>query len=302
MPKIELKKRAEVVENFLSTCLSSTVFSGLPEGLRAAMNYSLLAGGKRIRPVLCMSSAALFGLDINAVLPFAAGLECIHSYSLVHDDLPAMDNDDFRRGRPSNHKKFNEATAILAGDGLLTDAFLLMCQVSKNGVPAERTLLALAEVARAAGSAGMVGGQFLDMEYTGKAGVNLEDVRRMQGMKTGALLKAACVSGAMLAGASEGDLQNMASYGAAFGAAFQIADDILDETGDSATLGKPAGSDAAAGKNTFPSLLGLEKSTEQAKAEADRAIQALGSYIEPHMAAEVVFLQRLALYTVERMS
>ncbi len=302
MPKVELGKRAETVERYLAGCLNAGPLSAMPEGLRAAMHYSLLAGGKRIRPVLCLSCASLFGLKEDAAMPFAAALECIHSYSLIHDDLPAMDNDDLRRGKPSSHKRFDEATAILAGDALLTDAFWLMSQSAEHGVAPALVLRAMAGVAAAAGSSGMVGGQFLDMKYTGSGAGGLEDVRRMQALKTGALLRAACVSGAILAGASEDDVKNIGEYGEAFGAAFQITDDILDETGDAAVLGKTAGKDAASGKRTYPALLGLEKSAEQARREAERAVNVLLSYLEPSMADEVVFLQRLAVYTVERVS
>ena len=164
------------------------------------MLYSLQAGGKRLRPVLCLSCAALCGLEPQKALPFAAAIEMIHTYSLIHDDLPAMDDDDLRRGKPSNHKAFDEATAILAGDGLLTDAFVIMCRAP---LPPDRLLRAVAELALAAGASGMVGGQEWDMIYTGRSRVSLEELRGMHAMKTGALLRASCVCGGLLAGAED---------------------------------------------------------------------------------------------------
>ena len=269
---------------------------GVPAGLLEAMNYSLLAGGKRIRPALCLITARLYGLADDTPLPFAAALECIHTYSLIHDDLPAMDNDDLRRGRPSNHKQFDEATAILAGDSLLTDAFALMAQAP--GVAPERALRAVALTARAAGSAGMAGGQYLDMRYTAQPGVSLQDLAAMQAMKTGALLRVPCEIGAVLAGAGEAEVARMSRFGAALGKAFQIADDILDEVGDAQTLGKPVGSDAQQGKNTYPSLLGLEKSRLAAEAEAAEAVASL----EGLGGEAAIFLRGLAGYIVNRVS
>ncbi|WP_297670718.1 polyprenyl synthetase family protein [uncultured Desulfovibrio sp.] len=288
--KALLRDRGRDVEAFLTTCLDGR---DMPPRLRESMLYSLLAGGKRLRPVLCMSTAALCGLEAQRALPFAAAIEMIHTYSLIHDDLPAMDDDDLRRGRPSNHKAFDEATAILAGDGLLTDAFLTMC---RTALPPERVLAAVAELALAAGSSGMVGGQEWDMLYTGGPAVDLERLRGMHAMKTGALLRASCVCGALLAGAESAAREAVAAYGAALGVAFQIADDILDVVADTATLGKPAGSDAAQGKNTYPALVGLEKSRELARAQADAACAALAGFD----GREAEFLRALAEYTITR--
>jgi geranylgeranyl diphosphate synthase type II len=293
----DLRERQRLLEDFLSSCLESFA---MPAGLREAMNYSLLAGGKRLRPALCLSCAALFGLEADYVLPFAAALECIHSYSLIHDDLPAMDDDDLRRGKPSSHKQFGEATAILAGDALLTDAFALMASAGLSGatrpVPAERTLGALRAVALAAGSSGMAGGQYLDMIYTARKDVTLEEIRKMQAAKTGALIAASCVSGALLAGAGAGDCGRIDAYGRSLGLAFQIVDDILNETGDEAVLGKPVGSDAEKGKLTWPALLGLEKSRELAAAAGREAVKAL----EAFSGAEADFLRRLVEYVLKR--
>jgi len=292
--KALLKEEATAVEHWLAKALRN---KDMPSGLLEAMEYSLLAGGKRIRPVLCLLSARLFGLERDAVMPFAGALECIHTYSLIHDDLPAMDNDDLRRGKPSSHRQFDEATAILAGDGLLTDAFALMASCASQ-VPADRVLRAISLAARAAGSPGMVGGQFLDMQYTARHGVSLEELAAMHAMKTGALLCVACECGAVLAGADEQGVAALAAYGKGIGAAFQITDDILDETGTEASLGKPAGSDAARKKSTYPALLGLDKSRAVAHAQVGMAMQALAAYDAPP--ADV--LRGLAVYIVNRVS
>jgi geranylgeranyl diphosphate synthase type II len=293
--KQRLQQEAALVEDWLGAALRG---KGAPAGLLAAMEYSLLAGGKRIRPVLCLVSARLCGLDSAPALPFACALECIHTYSLIHDDLPALDNDDLRRGRPSSHKQFDEATAILAGDGLLTDAFTLMAATADHGIPAGRVLDALALVARAAGSPGMVGGQYLDMQYTAREGVTLDELAAMQAMKTGAMLQAACEGGAALAGADEETRTALRRYGAALGAAFQIADDILDVTGEEKNLGKAVGSDAALGKNTYPSLVGLEESRARALAYAQKAIDTLRA--REGDAADL--LRGLAAYAANRVS
>ena len=318
--KARLKAEAAVVEGWLACCLER---GGMPEGLQESMRYSLLAGGKRIRPVLCLLSARMCGLGTAAALPFAGALECIHTYSLIHDDLPAMDNDDLRRGKPSNHKRFDEATAILAGDALLTDAFAMMASAAEpalmeplmpwaeNGapdaerqpcaagsVPAGRVLQALMLVARAAGSSGMVGGQYLDMQYTARQGITLEELAAMHAMKTGAMLRVACEAGAVLAGAGRQARDALSMYGKAIGLSFQITDDILDETGDEATLGKPVGSDAEQSKTTYPSLVGLARSKELAAAECERALASLDSFEGP----DAALLRGLAAYIVNRVS
>ncbi|MDO4840563.1 MAG: polyprenyl synthetase family protein [Desulfovibrionaceae bacterium] len=286
-----LVKTAGLVEEYLPSCVKQ---DNVPERLNASMRYSLLAGGKRLRPVLCLTAAALFGTEPEKVLPFACGIEMIHTYSLIHDDLPAMDNDDMRRGRPSNHKAYDEATAILAGDALQADAFRSMTQCS---LPAERVLEALRVFAEAAGSGGMCGGQQLDMDATGKT-IALPDLKHLHALKTGAILCASVVCGGILAGAGEDDLRALREYGLNLGVAFQIADDILDVVSDTETLGKPAGSDAAQDKNTYPSLAGLEKSRELAHAHAAKAQDALA----PFSGDDADFLRGLALYTVERVN
>lgn len=288
-----LAERAALVENFLEKF--GKYFPKAPQELLQAMLYSLKAGGKRLRPVLCLSCAALFGLEPRKALPFAAAIEMIHTYSLIHDDLPAMDNDDLRRGKPSCHKVFGEAGAILAGDALQADAFFIMAGLD---LPAANVLAALAEMARAAGSGGMAGGQMLDMIYTGRKDIAINEIKLMQALKTGAILRASCLCGALLAGAEGGDLESIGKYGAALGQAFQIADDILDLTGDEATLGKPVGSDERSGKNTYPSLLGLEESRRLALEKAAEARTALAGF----SGGEAAFLLSLADYAANRSS
>lgn len=296
--KALLDRRSLLVADWLQTCLAPIA---MQERLQNAMNYSLLAGGKRLRPVICLSTASLFGLAEKTVLPFAGALEMIHTYSLIHDDLPAMDDDDLRRGKPSCHKAFDEATAILAGDALLTDAFGFMASVglassSQGAIPADRVLTALAHVAAAAGASGMVGGQILDMECTGATTLSQETLKHLHALKTGAMFRVACVSGGLLAGASNDELSALFKYGEALGAAFQIVDDILDTIGDTATLGKPVGSDADMGKTTYPSLIGLERSQELAQELAQQAVQSLD-----HLdGTDAAFLRGLALMLVDR--
>ncbi len=302
---LTLKTRGAEVESFLAGLYKD---AAVPPQLREAARYSLLAGGKRVRPVLCLTAARLFGLEVAAAMPFAASLEMIHSYSLIHDDLPAMDDDDLRRGKPSNHKIFGEATAILTGDALLTDAFALMASCMNGPIPAERAIEGIRLVALAAGSQGMVGGQLLDMEYSrpGAGPVLLaeQELEHMQALKTGALLRAACSVGAALAGAPAQARVCMDDYGAAIGATFQIVDDILDETGDEAVLGKPVGSDAAQGKLTWPRLVGLEASRLRAETHAGKAQGALDRLDAASLARpeEADALKGLAAYLLERVS
>lgn len=292
--KTKLKERSARVEDYLRDCLEG---KGFPKRLRQAMEYSLLAGGKRLRPVLLLSFNKLLDGDTDAALPFAASLEMIHTYSLIHDDLPAMDDDDLRRGRPSNHKQFDEATAILAGDGLLTEAFGFMLDSAlERGLPAGVVIQAMRMMVRSAGCAGMVGGQMADMEMTGREDVNLDQLRAMHAMKTGALLTASCSCGAILAGADLDDLRRATAYGKQVGVAFQIVDDILDVTGDEASLGKPVGSDEAQGKVTYPSLVGLEQSRIMAEEHIAEAVRQLEVYSGP----EREFLEGLARYIVDR--
>ncbi|MDE5833204.1 MAG: polyprenyl synthetase family protein [Desulfovibrio sp.] len=291
--KERLATRAATIEKYIREEVAT--FPGTPVKLREAMVYSLEAGGKRIRPVLCLTFGSLFGAEEDILLPFAAAIEMIHTYSLIHDDLPAMDDDDLRRGKPSCHKAFGEAAAILAGDGLLTEAFLVM---TRSRAPRSRLLEATRVFARAAGSAGMVGGQELDMEYTGGKTATLEEVARMQAMKTGAILEASCVCGAILAGASPEELETASGYGRALGKAFQIVDDILDITADEKILGKPKGSDAAAGKSTWPAVAGLEAARIEAERESEKAV----NYLRDSRGADADFLRSLAKYIITRVN
>jgi len=287
--KAELRALGAMVEGRLGTVFGD---GATPAHLKASMEYSLMAGGKRLRPVLCLAWAELAGGSMADMLDFACAIECIHTYSLIHDDLPAMDDDDLRRGKPSNHKQFDEATAILAGDGLLTEAFTL---ASALRLPSERVLHAIFHLSTAAGPRGMVGGQVLDMDLTGK-GASLPQLRQMHAMKTGALIETSCVSGCILGG-GDGTAQSLASeYGRAVGLAFQVTDDILDVVGDTASLGKPAGSDEAQGKSTYPALLGIDKSRELAHASVDQALAALEGFTHPR----ADFLRAVARYILDR--
>src|SRR5688572_13824501 len=254
-----------------------------------AMRYSLLAGGKRLRPVLCLASADAVGGDRASALPAACAIELIHTYSLIHDDLPAMDNDTMRRGRPTLHVVAGEGQAILAGDGLLTEAFNILAR-SPRPPDYERALTQLdvvRVVAVAAGALGMVGGQAIDLLHSGLgtrgAGgesrnpppLDADGLRRMHGRKTGALIRAAATAGAMMGGGTPEQVQAIDEAAGEFGLAFQIVDDVLDVEGESVDLGKTAGKDAAAGKLTYPALYGLEQSKQMAAACLDRAEAAL---------------------------
>jgi farnesyl diphosphate synthase len=277
-----LDKTAEDTEALLGRLLSDKVETDeivRPKRLMDAMRYSSLGGGKRLRPFLVVESAAVFGVPRESALLAGAALECIHCYSLIHDDLPAMDNSDLRRGRPTLHKKTDDATAILAGDGLLTLAFDIITRDEIHRDPTVRLLLTRT-LARAAGIGGMVGGQILDLAGEGRFGDREPvDVARLQQMKTGALLRFGCIAGALLGQASSAQYQALDDYGKALGEAFQIADDLLDVEGDAAALGKPSGQDAALGKTTFVTQLGIEGARQRVRdllARADSALSIFG--------------------------
>jgi geranylgeranyl diphosphate synthase, type II len=248
-----------------------------PSSIHQAMRYSVFAGGKRIRPILCLEAARIFdSMDPHALYPGCA-IEFIHTYSLIHDDLPALDNDDLRRGKPTSHKKFGEATAILAGDGLLTLAFQT---VAGTPVSPERTMAMVTEIATAAGTVnGMVGGQVEDLENEGK-NVRPETLEYIHRSKTAALIRAAVTSGAICAGASTGDVARMRRFGETIGWAFQVTDDILDVEESSAALGKTAGKDIAQQKATYPAVFGLERSHQFAEELSEKAIAELQAYGE----------------------
>ncbi len=254
-----LRNNAREIEALLDTLLSPSPLSdeiARPDTLRSAMHYAVLNGGKRLRPFLVIESAALLGGDAQAALRVGAALECVHCYSLVHDDLPAMDNDDLRRGKPTVHIKFDEATAILAGDSLLTYAFDIVAAPETALPDMSKAALVLA-LARAAGLGGMAGGQALDLAAE-KRTPDEAEIIRLQAMKTGALIRFACEAGALIAASPPEDRRRLRAFGEKIGLAFQLADDILDLTSDAETMGKATGKDAARGKGTLVALHGIE--------------------------------------------
>ncbi|MDJ1181436.1 polyprenyl synthetase family protein [Roseofilum sp. BLCC_M91] len=250
-----------------------------PETLYESMRYSLLAGGKRLRPILSLASCELSGGTIDMAMPTACALEMLHTMSLIHDDLPAMDNDDYRRGKLTNHKVYGDDIAILAGDGLLTYAFEHIARQTQ-GVKSDRILQVIIEITSAVGATGLVGGQVVDLESEGKSDVDVSTLNYIHTHKTGALLEACVVSGAILAGASSELLERLRQYAQNIGLAFQIVDDILDITATSEELGKTSGKDAQAQKVTYPSLWGIEKSKQESKALIEQAKAQLEGYGE----------------------
>jgi farnesyl diphosphate synthase len=273
-----------------------------PQRLLNAMRYASLNGGKRFRPFLVVASAALFNVPRQRALMAGAALECVHCYSLVHDDLPAMDDDDLRRGQPTAHKKFDEATAILAGDGLLTFAFDILARPETHPDAAVRVELVLA-LARAAGLGGMVGGQMLDLAAEGRfdggkpKSFDEAGVATLQAMKTGALFRFACDAGAILGQANAAQRAALAQFGSVVGQAFQIADDLLDVESDAATLGKAAGKDAEAGKATLVGVLGMAKAKDRLHALVAQAEAALASF-----GASATVLKQAAHFVADRKS
>lgn len=288
-----LLERRKRVDAALDSALPET--PGPARDLYQAMRYSLFAGGKRLRPILCIAASESVGGDMEPVMPFACALELIHTYSLIHDDLPVMDDDDFRRGKPTNHKVFGEAMALLAGDALLTEAFRLMTSpaVSSRGT-LQNVVSAIHVIAEAAGHGGMVGGQVVDIQSEGKS-PDLPTVQFIHVHKTGALIAASVVSGAILAGGDPGQVASMTRYGQNIGLAFQISDDILDIEGDSQVMGKKTGADQMKGKMTYPSVVGLEESRRIQSRMIEAALQSLHSFDER---AEP--LRQLARYVIER--
>ncbi|MGQ9813302.1 MAG: polyprenyl synthetase family protein [Dissulfurimicrobium sp.] len=260
-----------------------------------AMRYSLMAGGKRVRPILMLAGVEAVGGDPTDFIPFACAIECIHTYSLIHDDLPAMDDDDLRRGRPTCHKVFGEAMAILAGDGLLTRAFELMTDHSLvSNISPESVIKAISIISKAAGASGMVGGQAADIIFEGKD-VDLDTLFFIHSHKTGALIQASVEAGGLLGGGNAVEVECLRAYGAALGLAFQIIDDILDVEGDKAVMGKPVGSDAKKKKATYPAFIGIDESKKKANILIDEAISALLSFDE-----RADPLRAIARYVVER--
>jgi len=289
-----LNEKKKIIDNALERYLPED--EGPAQDLVKAMRYSLFAGGKRLRPILCIASAEAVGGTFDTVLPAACALEFIHTYSLIHDDLPVMDDDELRRGMPTNHMVFGEAVALLAGDGLLTEAFRLMCSGELvRAVSAESVVKVVGIVAKAAGYKGMVAGQVADIQAENKkADKELVDFIHMH--KTAALITASVVCGAILGGGTDGQVKALSAYGKDIGLAFQISDDLLDVEGDPEAMGKPIGSDKKKGKATYPSVLGVSRSKEIQNTLVREAVSALSifdSSADP--------LREIAYYIVKRM-
>ncbi len=306
MPSARAKKISKTEKNFdLSAYLERTtkaVNAGLerllpkaatkPSTIHTAMRYSLFAGGKRLRPALCIAAAEACGGDAEAALPYACAVECIHTYSLIHDDLPAMDNDDFRRGKPTNHKVYGEGIAILAGDGLLTQAFEILAN-AETGKRYPHSITVL-ELAKASGSLQLIAGQVADLEGEGKK-LDEKELRYIHERKTSALLTCSARLGGMSANCNETQLQALSDFGYHVGLAFQVIDDILDVTQTTEQLGKTAGKDVTAQKATYPSVVGLERSRQIAKKLTDKAFAALDPF-----RGKAVALEGLAKYLLAR--
>lgn len=268
-----LEEQAAFIDGYLDKYLAK---KDNPQSvIYEAMRYSVFAGGKRLRPILMMNACKICGGDVNEVIPFACAMEMIHTYSLIHDDLPAMDNDDLRRGMPTSHIKFGEATAVLAGDALLNKAFEVVSEYS--GDDTRRVMKAINMLAVSSGAEGMIGGQIVDMESEGRE-ITLDMLRYLHLNKTGAIIRSACAIGALIGGGSDEQIKAVDEFAKNLGIAFQIQDDILDVTGDESELGKPVGSDAEEKKNTYVGLLGLDKSKELAEEYSDKAKEALALF------------------------
>jgi geranylgeranyl diphosphate synthase type II len=287
-----LKERAALIDRALSQAVPAP--SGPQARLFEAMRYSLLGGGKRLRPILALASCEAVGGAPERAIGFACAVEMIHNYSLIHDDLPCMDDDDLRHGHPTNHKVYGEAMATLSGDGLLTDAFKVVARSGSDGVPSAVLLQVVADLADAAGSAGMVGGQVIDLQSEGKT-LTLEELKHLHSRKTGALFHASIVCGARLGGASEAQIVPLQDYARALGLSFQIVDDLLDVEASTEQMGKRTGKDQNAGKATFPSLLGVEESWRFARDLKDQACRALDGFD-----AGADPLRAIATFVVER--
>jgi geranylgeranyl diphosphate synthase, type II len=285
-----LKDRKALVDSALDNYLPKATEP--PTVVHEAMRYSALDGGKRIRPILTLAACEAVGGNTEAVLPAACAIECIHTFSLIHDDLPCMDDDDYRRGRPTSHRVYGEAMALLAGDALFAFAFQLISKLHE--VPSEAALEVMRLIAEATGTGGMVGGQVLDMLAQGEE-MNISAVEQIHRLKTGALLEASVLTGGILGGGSKKQISALSDYGKNIGLAFQIADDVLDLKGDSEKLGKSTGSDLRMQKATYPSLIGMEKSEEAMNKAMNDAIEALSTFDE-----KADPLRLIAKFVVER--
>lgn len=286
--KEQLAAYSKMVEDRLMTYIQPSEDKGQAVVFEAC-RYSAMAGGKRLRPGLVLEFCRVCGGNLEAALPFACALEMIHTYSLIHDDLPCMDNDDFRRGKPTNHKVYGEATAVLAGDGLLNLAFETASDPANTTlVSVETQVKAIRMLSRASGMDGMIGGQILDMQAE-ETSISLEQLKTLQELKTGCLISVAAQLGCLIGGATAEQTQAAATYAACIGLAFQIQDDILDIEGDAETFGKPIGSDEENGKSTYPSLLGLEKCHALVHELSQRAVDALASFTDAGILPELAY-------------
>ena len=290
--KEELKTKSAYVEELLNKYMPKE--EGYQETIFKAMNYSLSAGGKRLRPILTLEATKIVGGDEKQAIPFSIAIEMIHTYSLIHDDLPALDNDDLRRGKPTNHKIFGDAMATLAGDALLNYAFEIMLKESIDKENPNTRLKAIYEIARGAGIYGMIGGQVVDVESENKS-IEKEKLDFIHMNKTAAMIVGCMRAGAICGGASEEDLQNITKYAKNIGLAFQIVDDILDIVGDEKILGKPIGSDLENHKSTYPALIGLDKSREVARNLIEEAKNSIRK-----VSGDSSFLEDLAEYIISR--
>ncbi len=290
MMKAYMQRKMDLINEQLTKMYPEN--QALNTALAQSMNYSLMAGGKRLRPILIMAAADALGVDGEKFLRVATSIEFIHTYSLIHDDLPAMDNDDYRRGKLTNHKVFGEDLAILAGDALLTMAFEIIA--TDKDIDDKTKVKLITELSIASGAEGMVGGQVIDMQSENKA-IDMATLKKMHAAKTGALFCAAIRMGAILAGANDKQLADLTQYARQFGLAFQITDDILDVTGDEATIGKPVGSDEKNHKSTYVTLGSLESAQKLAKEAVDRAKEALNEFDD-----NADFLRSLVDYLITR--
>ncbi|WP_138500406.1 geranylgeranyl diphosphate synthase CrtE [Nostoc sp. PA-18-2419] len=288
---VYLKERQKLCD----TALDLAIPVVYPETIYESMRYSLLAGGKRVRPILCLATCEMMGGTIEMGMPTACAVEMIHTMSLIHDDLPSMDNDDYRRGKLTNHKVYGEDVAILAGDGLLALAFEHVAIKTPAHVPRDRVLQVIARLGRALGAAGLVGGQVVDLQCEGKSDISLETLNFIHEHKTAALLEACVVCGGIVSGASSEDVQRLTRYAENIGLAFQIVDDILDITATQEQLGKTAGKDQKAKKVTYPSLWGLE----QSRSKAQELVIAACAELEP-FGNRAKPLQAIAHFIVNR--
>lgn len=287
-----LKQKIDYIETLLNRYMPKE--EGYQKTIIESMNYSLKAGGKRLRPILTLESCKIVGGKEEDAIPFAIAIEMIHTYSLIHDDLPALDNDDLRRGKPTNHKVFGEAMATLAGDALLNYAFELMLSSSIDKEDSNKYLKAINEVAKHAGIYGMIGGQVVDVESENKI-IDKDKLDFIHLNKTAAMIVGSMRAGAIIGGASEEELEKVTKYGRNIGLSFQIVDDILDITGDEEKLGKPIGSDIENHKSTYPSLLGLEKSREIARQLIEEGKSSIDG-----LSSEIDFLNQLGDYIISR--